>query len=482
MKTTQIFKGISILLLSSFLISCGSKMFEPIYYKMPTAKSIPQVTYLTKRKYPGVEIKMLNLDISGTMVPETENYFNNPGALYSKDSSAPKVIISIPIERSKYKKEGKITNVGKDGAIYKSDGYYNEAEQAIEGALIRQGFNVLDRSKFEAKLRDLRDRGNDRRYWWMDYEALIESNKFDKVREILDDKLKNKEITQKEYITQTDELNKISTVGLPGKNRDKEKNEMNDIAEVIRAAQTGKDRADYLMQINGVNIQEVSKRKISISDRQEVKNFLKSCPGLKLGFGLSELPPSLKTPWLRVQFNAKLIHIESGSIVWLGTHSLESPAAEKIKINIQVTKRTSNGIAVNNAIDNYNQKLRTRLKKAKETRDDLNGYYRKASSPIKLSDKNAVANYTSSLKKSISELENKLDNEIRQLESINSMKPSAAKSDWAFEYSISEPIYSPNFLFSSIEELAEAEERLKVHQSKLIKAVANSLIKTIIIK
>ena len=170
-----------------FLISvlgCGSKMFEPMYAKIPTAKAAPTVTYIDRRDYPASEIKMLNLTITNGVLPDIENYFNNPGALYRKDSSAPTVIISIPIERSKHKKEGESTHIGQEGAIYESDGYYNEAEQAIEGALIRQGFNVLDRSKFEAKLRDLRDRGNDNRYWWSDYEALIESNKFDKVKEL----------------------------------------------------------------------------------------------------------------------------------------------------------------------------------------------------------------------------------------------------------------------------------------------------------
>lgn len=66
---------------------------------------------------------------------------------------------------------------------------------------MRKGFNVLDRSKFEAKLRYLRDRTNSAKtYWYSNCDKRTED-------------------------------------------------ELVDISEVIRAAQTGEDQADYLLQM-----------------------------------------------------------------------------------------------------------------------------------------------------------------------------------------------------------------------------------------
>ena len=50
------------------------------------------------------------------------------------------------------------------------------------------------------------------------------------------------------YVERMSEVDEISQIGLPGKNR--KEDEMNDIAEVIRAAQTGADQAEFLLQIN----------------------------------------------------------------------------------------------------------------------------------------------------------------------------------------------------------------------------------------
>ena len=47
-------------------------------------------------------------------------------------------------------------NRGKN-ADFKTKDFFNEAEQQIEKVLIRNGFRVLSRNKFEAKLRTLRD-------------------------------------------------------------------------------------------------------------------------------------------------------------------------------------------------------------------------------------------------------------------------------------------------------------------------------------
>ena len=95
----------------------------------------------------------------------------------------------------------------------------------------------------------------------------------------------------------------------------------------------------------------------------------------------------------------------------------------------------------------------------------------------KLSDKKAVQAYQYRLRGNILESENKLEDQIYEVEKLNSNKPANAYANWQYNYVVSEPIYSPNFLFNS--NYDEGWEKLKVHQSKLIKVVATSLIKTI---
>jgi len=86
---------------------------------------------------------------------------------YIKDRST--FVISVPtdyVEESATKETEnirgaeEIDSVNKKIELYNTSGYFNYAEQQIEKALIRLNFRVIDRSKFEAKLREQRSRIN----------------------------------------------------------------------------------------------------------------------------------------------------------------------------------------------------------------------------------------------------------------------------------------------------------------------------------
>lgn len=474
-------KLLPLVVLSIIISSCGPKMFEGLYTTPPNVQNVPVVSYLPERNPPATQRKQLNIVLSEEVKLNEDDYFNN-GVIQSKDGGSPSVLISVPAEANE-EKSGANGLVGKNsndknsiGEGYKTDGYYNEAEQAIEAALLRQGFNVLDRAKFEAKLRDLRDRANDNRYWWSNYDRLIENKDFDALKSLLEDQLLAGEISQKIYVERMSEVDEISQIGLPGKNR--KEDEMNDIAEVIRAAQTGADQAEFLLQINGVEVSDAGDRTLMIKDLPEVKEFIRENEGLSFGSVPYALPASIPSKWLRADFNAKLISIKSGSIVWLGSHSLESWGAEPIQITFDVQRKVSNAEEINTAIYNYNSKLKTLSNDVNEATISLKNAYERASRQKAFDDDEQIAEYKAELRREIESLETKHANLLNRLNAHKSQIPSEANAPWEYVYIVSDPIIDPDILADSREDIAGAQ-KLENHRRQLVRSVTQQLIKTI---
>jgi len=155
-----------------------------------------------------------------------------------------------------------------DVDLYSTSGYYNFVEEQIEKSLIKCGFNVIDRSKFEAKYS-----GNKR---------------------------------------------------------------LKHISDVIRAAQEGEIRSDYVLQINVLKI-GIVKKHINIIDNSEIYSLLIDDPSLK-----EQILEFQSIPIVSVQFNAKLIDVPTGQIVWLGNHTLSSDELIDndfdLKMNIKIKK------------------------------------------------------------------------------------------------------------------------------------------------
>lgn len=463
-------------LLSLLFTSCSKKIFEPLYTEIPAIAPIPSLTFVDSIQIPAEELKELVINLHVEKEPIKEEYINKPGAKI-KLGKSPSILIAVPQEIVVSGKKLKaFRSENKENKIFGTEGYFNVAEQAIEQALLTHGFNVLDRSKFEAKLRDLRDKANIKPWYWNDWTAkLLESGEYEVVKQEYQNQFEEGSIDASQ-LNEVVQVIKMYREGGAGKKR--ENDEMNDVAEMIRAAQTGSERADYLLQINEVSLYETGENIIMIKDLPEVKQFIKENKGLQFGKTPNTLPLSVTTNWLRTTCTAKLIEIQTGSIVWMGSHEIESNNADQTKITFQVVKNIANDTEVNGKINTYNTEIATLNKELKSIEKELYTSYMEASRKRKFESSDAMNAYKKRLVFKIENLEDSFvttnNNLIKKLKN----PPKIAKEPWKYAYAISSPISSPNLSFKS-KLTTKAKQILVKHQKKLIKKVVNSLIETI---
>ncbi|OMP32171.1 hypothetical protein [Mangrovimonas sp. DI 80] len=447
------------------LSSCGKKTFEPFYTTKPQLEHIPSYDNAEVNQVPDTKELVLNVDLKKEYPVKSEDYYNNPGAQKNKNGKAPSVIIAVP--QTNEQKDATTDNINTND--FNTDGYYNQAERAIEQALLRQGFNVLDRSKFEAKLRDLRDRANERPWWFSDWsEKLLENGEYDVVKQEYKKQLTDGKITPQQYTEVISEIDKVSQRGLPGKNREKDNQEMTDIAEVIRAAQNGADQADYLFQINLTF--EPKSKSLNISDYESVQEFVSHHAGLSYGSIPNQLPESVSLKWMKVLFNAKLIDINSGSIVWLGTYEIESSAADGLQLSFDIKKSVKNEKDIEGMFNSYNTKLYGLNYDLTKLESDLDTYYNLAMKKTKLGNKRELENYTNNLKRNIATAETSYTAKLNEYKSLINNPPSVGSNDWEYVYKVSQPELTPDF--------QNGQELLK-HRKELLRIVTQDLINTI---
>ena len=171
-------------------------------------------------------------------------------------------------------------NVGND---FFTSGYFHTAEQQIEKELIRHGFDVLSREKFEAKLRNAR-----------------------------------------------------------GSARVKGLYELTDISEVIRAAEKGDLTADYLLQINQFKLNDINDYDINLGAFKDYQKLMDHFPQVRDQLKKAQY---LKCSEYSATLNAKLIHVASGQIIWIGEHSastrglLENALAVRVGVEEEVVNK-----------------------------------------------------------------------------------------------------------------------------------------------
>jgi len=254
------------------------------------------------------------------------------------------VVISVPSEhakrRSEYEKQ--VSN-----AEYSTDAFFNEAEQQIERSLIQHGFRVLSREKFEAKLRDMRDAAvrNDNRA--DDYVG----GRSDYERQ-LNELLAKNEIGPDEYAQKLKEFDKATKIASSGVS-EKGRQELTDISEVIRAAQSGDVQSDYILQINRFDEVKPVPYTINLEHYDAYKSLM------------SEFQSAQETLFNRrkqtctayeASLNAKLIDVDTGDIVWIGDHSLMSASASTAlpEFKVSVHKTVDNASEVENFVREQN--------------------------------------------------------------------------------------------------------------------------------
>ncbi len=459
------------------ITSCSPKVFQPLYNPAPLVSEKPNANLIPQRFPPSIERDRLELTIFEEAIPNKKDYFNNPSENLNRLGKSPSVILSMP-KISSVKtitdSEDYLNNKDKFSGVYKTDGDYNKAEQSIENALLRQGFNVLDRAKFEAKLRDSRDQEAAQNSPYGVIDGLLNTPETKSLIERLNKALSNGDITQTEFDNYMFQIKKNASGESAGSNRTED--EMNDNPEILRIAE--KEGADYLFQINKVSIEDAGKRKYDIHKRKEVIEFLDRHPGLEIGNNDGELPSSIESNWLLGNFSSKLISVKSGSIAWLGEHEIESWEAEPIEISIEVQKKVENAERINTAISQFNSKVSMLSDKIAMVAKELNSAYKQASIEKEFKKEEDLLSYKYGLKSRIKKLEEKHNSLIDELNAMNDEAVPEAFESWAFSYIISDPIFEPN-LIESAAKTSEGKQNLLKHRENLIEQVTLQLIQTI---
>jgi hypothetical protein len=219
-----------------------------------------------------------------------------------------RVVIAVPSRRQQ---QTRVDN--NDAEAFSTDGFFNISEREFERSFLRHGLSVVDRSVFEAKLRELRD-------------AEATTNLHSEHTKAFNDRAANlRRLVERGAITDAEYERRladaIEDVPSPGRRRVAGQNEVVDSPELLRAARSGEVRASFILQIGQCSLI----RRSRIVDVREHPDFAVAetrFPGLAeelaAGGGRTELPLLVAT------VNAKLIDVRSGDVVWLGSHTLDS--------------------------------------------------------------------------------------------------------------------------------------------------------------
>lgn len=215
---------------------------------------------------------------------------------------------------------------------FQTKDFFNDAEQQIEKVLITNGFRVLSRSKFEAKLRTLRDEA---RCNLAHYHCLY-SQVSEDMRPILDELTKKFERQQIDTATYADEMKKFREkfqTSSAGKKRADGDKELTDISEVIRAAEAGDVQANYILQINKFDTDQRMLIKADLNHVAKVRDFLRSNPEVKADF---DRHYQVACAAVGASLNAKLVDVKTGEIVWIGNHQLNEFSSGVHKVSYEL--------------------------------------------------------------------------------------------------------------------------------------------------
>jgi len=420
-----------------------------------------------------------------TQLPSDENYFNK-GAISLKNDKT--IIISVP--RGAKKRQSELETDTSSKGNYQSLAYYDKRESFIENALLRQGFDVVDRSRFEAKLRDMRDRtNNDKKLWWDDNLSEAQRKKISFIEAERDDgRMPHEEATRRimQILGQSEDEHSIAG------SSEKDRMEMFDISEVIRAAKAkGDAKADFVLQVNYLDVIEsnqVPDSFFSFKNNNVFREIIASDPDLSWGpiesdFSKSfpSMPSGIRFPGNFAKFSAKLIDVKSGKIVWLGEHTISSLSAiNGFDIDVNVRKRSSNAAAINNKYENYKGDLKRSYGNMLNAKNNLTNIYNKYSRPIETTPDQ------------LQPLKNRRDVEINTAKNIyiknkNHYKDLADNSSLVTNYEYNYEHKVTAFLSSDLDYLTKKIVKLEIpernernnHIEKLMTEVVKTLIHTI---
>gem|GEM_PF-6237878 len=461
---------------------------------LPGIKHMPDV-------HPGYELNQLSelhkpvnyskntpIHLSKITSKLDDNDYFNKGSISLKPSKS--IIISVPRGEKAALEIGKESQDKNDVAGYGSLGYFNKRETFIEDALLRQGFDVVDRSRFEAKLRDMRDRATNDRSWWSYRETLSEAQRkkisfLEKERD--SDRLSPDDANRKIMRVLGENKDQSSVTGKSKEGR----REMSDISEVIRAAKADGDaKADYVLLINYLDVikpSQVNDSILSLNTIPEIKELVNSDKDLSWGGvkndltkTFSRVPIGITIPGYFAKLSAKLIEVTSGKIVWLGDHTVNSLSATDVQFDIQITKEPTNFFQQKRLLDSHNTKLKNTHHEMMTAKQNLLDTYSKYMQPITVD-----SDYFESLKRrkrsEIQHTTTAYNNKLNAYKSLSESQGLGLTESYDYAYKVNISLNSDlNYLKQKMYKLDVSDkEILNRHIESLITEVVKNLIKTI---
>lgn len=240
--------------------------------------------------------------------------------------------------------------------------------------------------------------------------------------------------------------------------------------------------SDYLFQVDALEVSPSTDRAFRIADLPETRAHVEENPGLEVGPGVNELPATIPSRWYQTRFVARLVDVETGSIVWLGDHDLESPAAEErgITIRIDTERRVENEREVNGRIADYNARGRQLVEKARELRASLAATYAEGSETRVFERDEEVVEWQERIRAQAARLEREYRDTRDELVGMAANPPRAEDAPWRFYYEVGAASVEPDLSPDQTDSPA-AREMLANHRARLVRTVVTALIDTILI-
>jgi hypothetical protein len=251
---------------------------------------------------------------------------------------------------------------------YRSVGYAHHVESELERALIRRGLKVIDRTRFEAKLRDLRDRAEYlRNHWWSRNVSSQTNPALDGLLEKLGKDLAENKITQQQYQEKAAEA--MNQMRVASSTTKRGENEVADRAELMRAVipGNGEPKAEYLLHVDRFELSPRGRRAIDLANNPAIKTYMAKHPGLRVGANPeTSLPANVYQPAYVISASAKIIQVESGAIIWTAEHELDVSALFEsgTSVTFQTSREVSNVDDILDPVRAYNTRVKAAYDKA----------------------------------------------------------------------------------------------------------------------
>ena len=446
--------GLLVVLLSGCAVTSPA-----IYTSQDKAPSVVEVVNLPLLEPIPLEKTYISIKYNAKNTqPSEDDYVNTRGSIIDL-SKLPTVVIALPVENKQNSNNAQ--RLDKTGA-FKTEGYINKAEETVEKELIRAGFGVIDRSKFEAKLRTSRESSNGSTMGDAVLQAEIQ---------ILEEKYRNNEITA---VEKAEELAKLTK----GASRFRGDKELVDMSELIRAAQSKGVKADYILQLNTIEEYNGYITQLRIKGDSDVESYIDQNEDISYGNSKNTIPYGFETSVFQVVFSAKLFNVETGKVVWSGSHELNSLDIQDIQASFYIVKKDINSKKINDEINILNNQIDVIEKESLLSRNFLQKQYKKGSVEREYLDKNLQKVGEDNLKDSVLKNKIMINENNEKINKFNSISKSH-NNEIVFNYLISDLFIEPNL--NPSEDLID-NRKLKVikkHRSKLLSKTIRSLFKTI---